>query len=89
MCYSATSGHNPRAGDAVGGSTGYPIDRLFEEVSFIAYHFHWALPDILNLEHADRHQFIEQISAINRQMNQAAVPAEAFSPDFIPLDRLI
>jgi len=41
------------------------------------------------LEHADRRQFIEQISAINRQMNQAAAPAESFSMDSISLDRLI
>jgi transcriptional antiterminator len=42
---------------------------LFEEVAFIAYHFHWSLEDILNLEHGDRHRFIEEISAINKEMN--------------------
>jgi hypothetical protein len=41
------------------------------------------------LEHADRRQFIEQISAINRQTNQVAVPAETFSMEAIPLDRWI
>lgn len=50
---------------------GYPLDSLFEEVAFIAYHFHWSLPDILNLEHGDRQRFIKEISAINTQMNES------------------
>ena len=35
----------------------------------MAYHFHWPLADILNLEHGDRQRFMEEISAINRRMN--------------------
>ncbi|MFN8499776.1 MAG: DUF6760 family protein [Anaerolineae bacterium] len=62
---------------------GYPLDSLFEEVAFIAYHFHWSLTDILNLEHGDRHRFIEQISAINRQMNEDA--GGAATTEGIPL----
>jgi hypothetical protein len=42
------------------------------------------MQEILNLEHADRHRFIEQISAINRQMNVSAEPSEG-----IPLERLL
>jgi hypothetical protein len=45
---------------------------LFEEVAFVAYHFHWPLADVLALEHADRRRWVEQISAINRRMNEAA-----------------
>jgi hypothetical protein len=37
------------------------------------------LEEILNLEHADRRRFIEQISAINRQMNYVAEPTEGIS----------
>ena len=36
----------------------YPLDEVFEEVAFLAYHFHWPLEDILALEHADRARFI-------------------------------
>ncbi len=32
----------------------YAPDRLYEEVAYVAYHFHWALDDILDLEHAQR-----------------------------------
>ena len=63
---------------------GYPLASLFEEVAFVAYHFHWPLAEILNLEHADRQRFIEGISAINRRMNEAegssqGVPLEYWS----------
>lgn len=60
---------------------GYPLDSLYEEVAFIAYHFHWPLEDILNLEHGDRQRFIEEISAINRQMNETSEPSKG-----IPLE---
>lgn len=59
----------PRGAQPLGGIIGYPLASLFEEVAFIAYHFHWPLTDILQLEHADRQRFIDEISAINRRMN--------------------
>ena len=48
---------------------GYPLKRLYEEVAFIAYHFHWSSQEIMNLEHADRRQWVKQISMINRRLN--------------------
>jgi len=59
----------PRGASPRGGTVGYPLASLFEEVAFIAYHFHWPLTDILHLEHGDRQRFIDEISAINRRMN--------------------
>jgi uncharacterized protein DUF6760 len=53
--------------------TGYPLNRLFEEVAFIAYHFHWSHDQVMALEHADRRLWVEQISSINRQMNESPV----------------
>ena len=46
----------------------YGADRLIEEVSYVAYHFHWPLEAILDLEHPDRHAFIEQIGRINTRL---------------------
>jgi hypothetical protein len=43
-----------------------------EEVAYIAYYFHWPLPDILAMEHQDRRQWAEKIAAINRKMNEAS-----------------
>ncbi|MHB9032854.1 MAG: DUF6760 family protein [Anaerolineae bacterium] len=49
---------------------------MYEEVAFIAYHFHWSFEDILNLEHGDRQRFIEEISAINRELNASSEPTQ-------------
>jgi len=52
--------------------TGYPLDQLDEEVATIAYHFHWPLEQIVELEHRDRRKWVQQISAINQQINEQA-----------------
>ncbi len=46
----------------------YPEDALYEEMAFVAYHLHWPLDDLLNMEHAERHRWIEEISKINRRI---------------------
>jgi hypothetical protein len=62
-----------RAGaDVVGGIVGHRLETLFEEVAFVAYHFHWPLADVLDLEHADRRRWVQEISSINRRMSEAA-----------------
>ena len=45
-------------------------ERLFEEVAYVAYHFHWPLTEILDLEHPLRQRFVEEIGRINRQLNE-------------------
>jgi hypothetical protein len=47
----------------------YAADRLYEEVAYVAYHFHWALEDILDLEHRTRRRFVEEIGRINVRIN--------------------
>jgi hypothetical protein len=51
--------------------TGYPLDKIYEEVAFIAYHFHWSHEDIMNMEHGERRRWCEEISNINRNLNQS------------------
>jgi hypothetical protein len=51
--------------------TGYPSDRLFEEVAYIAYHLHWPYEQILLLEHGERQQWVEEIAKINRRLSEA------------------
>ena len=48
----------------------YASDRLFEEVAYVSYHFHWSLEEILELEHADRRRFVEEIASINRRLTE-------------------
>jgi hypothetical protein len=52
-----------------GGILGYPLQALYEEVAFIAYHFHWPAESVLGLEHADRRKWVAEISAINERVN--------------------
>ena len=40
----------------------YAPERLHEEVAYVAYHFHWGLDQILDLEHADRRRFVTGIA---------------------------
>lgn len=47
----------------------YPEERLFEEVAFVAYHFHWPLEQILDLEHPLRLRFVAEINRINRSLS--------------------
>ncbi|MCA9562162.1 MAG: hypothetical protein KC561_01675 [Myxococcales bacterium] len=42
---------------------------IYQEVAYIAYHFHWPLPDILDMEHRERQIWIREISEINREIN--------------------
>lgn len=49
----------------------YPADELYEEMAFIAYHFHWPRTELMALEHAERRRWCEEISQINRKLNGA------------------
>ena len=48
----------------------YAPDELYEEVAYVAYHFHWALEAILDLEHPDRRRFVDEIGRINRRLTE-------------------
>ncbi|MEU8707607.1 MULTISPECIES: DUF6760 family protein [unclassified Streptomyces] len=41
----------------------YATDRLHEEIAYVAYHFHWSLDAILDLEHPDRRLYADQIAS--------------------------
>jgi hypothetical protein len=45
------------------------VDTIYEEVAFIAYHFHWGYETVLSLEHRERRRWVEEISRINRLVN--------------------
>lgn len=52
-----------------GGIVSYPLENIFKEVAFIAYHFHWDRTSILDLTHKERHQWVKEISGINEKIN--------------------
>lgn len=49
---------------------GYPSKRLFEEVAYIAYHFHWPHDEIMQLEHRDRQRWVTEIAHLNQRQNE-------------------
>ena len=53
-----------------GGLKGYPLDRIYEEIAFIAYHFHWSYNEIAEIDHKERRRWAEEISKINRKINE-------------------
>ena len=58
--------------ERLGGVLGYPLKKIYEEVAFVAYHFHWPPDAILDLEHAERRRWVEEISTLNRRVNEGA-----------------
>jgi hypothetical protein len=41
---------------------------LYEEIAYVAYHFHWALDDVLDLEHRERAKYVGEIAKINTRI---------------------
>ncbi len=50
--------------------TGYPLDRIYEEVAFIAYYFHWPHNEIINMPHWERKQWCEEAGKINKRLTE-------------------
>ena len=49
----------------------YPREQLNREMAYIAYHFHWSLDEILDMEHQERHLWLREIARINQEINEA------------------
>jgi hypothetical protein len=48
----------------------YAADRLYAEVAYVAYHFHWSMDEILGLPHAERLRYVGEIASINTRVNE-------------------
>jgi hypothetical protein len=46
----------------------YGTDRLLQEVTYVAYHLHWPMHEILDLDHDLRKRFVEDVAAINKRL---------------------
>lgn len=57
----------------------YPRRHLYEEMAFIATHFHWSRDQLMALEHAERRRWCREISEVNRQLDGA--PRNPFDID--------
>lgn len=52
--------------------TAYPVKALYEEMAFIAHHLHWSHGELMNLDHAERRRWCDEISRINRALDGAS-----------------
>jgi hypothetical protein len=57
----------------------YPSAQLYEEMAFIAFHFHWSHAELMALEHAERRRWCREISAINRRLDEQPEPLNPFA----------
>ena len=55
---------------------------LYEEVAFVAYHFHWPPETIINFEHGDRLRWVKEISTINERKNNERDNESEFESSF-------
>ncbi|HYH51112.1 MAG TPA: DUF6760 family protein [Acidimicrobiia bacterium] len=40
---------------------------LWDEVAYLAYHLHWPLDALLDLEHPDRHRLLASVARLNER----------------------
>ena len=50
----------------------YPVKALYEEMAFIAHHLHWSHAELMNLDHAERRRWCDEISRLNRALDGAS-----------------
>lgn len=43
----------------------YPETALWQEVTYLAYHLHWTLDDLLDLEHAQRTRLLTMVADVD------------------------
>lgn len=43
----------------------YPAEALWQEVIYLAYHLHWGIDDLLDLEHHDRARLVRGVASLN------------------------
>ena len=49
---------------------GYPSERLFEEVAYIAYYFHWPYDEVMGMDHQERQRWVGEVARINDRLNR-------------------
>jgi hypothetical protein len=49
----------------------YPVDVLWQEIAYLAYHLHWSLDQLLDLEHMDRVRMVRAVAGLNERAWEA------------------
>ena len=45
------------------------VKQIYEEMAFIAHHFHWSHEELMQLDHRERQRWCQEISKINRMLD--------------------
>lgn len=45
----------------------YPAEHLWDEITYLAYHLHWDLATLLDLEHGDRRRLVSAVATLNER----------------------
>jgi hypothetical protein len=53
----------------------YPEESLWDEIAYLAYHLHWDLDRLLDLNHADRARLIRSVAELNDRAWEAITNA--------------
>lgn len=53
----------------VGGIVSYPLERMLEEVAFLAINLGWGRAEILQMTHHERLRWVTQVSRLNARRN--------------------
>jgi hypothetical protein len=46
------------------------LDELYEEIAFVAFHFHWPQREVMEMEHEERRSWVSEISKLNRRIGE-------------------
>jgi hypothetical protein len=46
---------------------GHAQSDLWQELTYLAYHLHWSLAELVELEHRDRARLVEHVGRLNDQ----------------------
>jgi hypothetical protein len=60
------TGEGPR-----GGLQRLDLEDLWDEIAYLAYHLHWDLDALLDLEHADRRRMVDAVATLNERAWEA------------------
>jgi hypothetical protein len=52
------------------------MGEIWSEVAYLAYHFHWELDTVLDLQHADRAKLIGEVADLNERALEGVSQAE-------------
>ena len=45
----------------------YPSQALWDEIVYLAYHLHWDIDTLLDLEHSDRARLVRGVADLNER----------------------